>query len=152
MKIRLVLLGVLFLSVMVSCNSSKSSDHGWLTNLEEAAEYAKDENKKILLVFTGSDWCRPCQYLHKDVFESEKFAKFANKNLVLVEMDFPRKAKNKISPEQSKYNNELKRKYKVKGFPTVVIMDNNLKEINRWVGYSPTPLHKTISKYKEAIK
>ena len=37
----------------------------WLTDLAKAQEKAKSEKKMVFVDFTGSDWCPPCQALHK---------------------------------------------------------------------------------------
>ena len=62
----------------------------WLTDLDEAKKVATKENKKLLVDFTGSDWCGYCIKLHKEVFDTPEFEKFA-KDYVLVELDFPRR-------------------------------------------------------------
>ena len=62
----------------------------WLTDLPKAQAKAKAENKLIMLDFTGSDWCGWCIKLNKEVFSKPDFAEFARKNLVAVEVDFPR--------------------------------------------------------------
>jgi thiol-disulfide isomerase/thioredoxin len=62
---------------------------GWLDDLEKAKTQAKAENKKILLDFTGSDWCGWCKKLDKEVFSQQAWKEYAAKHLVLVEVDFP---------------------------------------------------------------
>ncbi len=153
-KIKFLILSVVILFT-ASCNTNKTetkNEHGWITNLEEGFKIAKKNNKHVFALFTGSDWCPPCKKLHHDILENEKFEKFANKNLVLVMLDFPRKRENKLSPEQTNYNQNLSRKYHVRGFPSVIMFDNNGKEINRWVGYRSTDIQSMIDKYKEALK
>jgi thioredoxin-related protein len=71
--------------------------------------------------------------LESQVFGSSKFADFAEKNLVLVEVDFP--TKKKQSKELKKANNELKERFNVGGFPTVVLLDADGKKIGEEVGY-----------------
>jgi len=62
----------------------------WLTDLPQAQAQAKVENKTVLLDFTGSDWCPWCIRLKNEVFSQPEFIAYANKNTVLVEVDFPR--------------------------------------------------------------
>lgn len=61
----------------------------WETDIESAKHKAQDEHKFILLNFSGSDWCGPCIRMHKEIFESEEFKNYADRNLVLVNADFP---------------------------------------------------------------
>ena len=60
------------------------------TDYAKALETAKAQNKRVLLDFTGSDWCGPCIELNKRVFSSREFRAYADKNLVFVEVDYPR--------------------------------------------------------------
>src|SRR6476661_3488792 len=75
----------------------------WETDYAKALQLAKTQNKRVLLDFTGSDWCPPCIALRKRVFSNAEFAAYAQKNLILVELDFPRK---KEQSEQLKSQNE----------------------------------------------
>src|SRR6267143_1283019 len=106
----------------------------WMTDLAKAQEKAKAENKLVLVDFTGSDWCPPCKALHKNVFSSAEFEEFAKKNLVLVEVDFPRKKEQ--SEQVKKTNRELAKKHEIDGYPTVIIFDSNGKQLDKKVGYS----------------
>ena len=106
----------------------------WLTDLDEAKKVATKENKKLLVDFTGSDWCGYCIKLHKEVFDTPEFEKFA-KDYVLVELDFP-KRKEQPAAEKTK-NQAAQKKYGVNGFPTVLILSVGGKVLNRAEGYSP---------------
>lgn len=106
----------------------------WLTDLDEAKKVATKENKKLLVDFTGSDWCGYCIMLHKEVFATEPFENFA-KDYVLVELDFPRK-KAQPAAEKSK-NQAAAKKFGVNGYPTVIILSAAGKELNRQSGYGP---------------
>ncbi len=146
-KLLIIVLGIFVIS---SCNvNNKSADHSWITDMEEGFKIAKKENKAVFALFTGSDWCPPCKKLHHEVLESQEFLNLAKDNLVLIMFDFPRM--HKLDPAQSKYNNEQKSKYHIRGFPTVVMLDKNGNELNRWVGYRTTELVNTLSKYKAAL-
>ena len=100
----------------------------WGTNIEEAKKHAAEQNKHILLVFSGSDWCGPCITLDKNIWQSEEFKKDAKKNWILVKADFPKKKANQLSPELTESNNKLAEKYNKDGnFPFVVVIDKTGK-------------------------
>ena len=120
---------------MVLLGTSLYADEGWLTNIEKAQEQAKSEKKVVLLEFTGSDWCPPCKALKKTVFDTDKFKAYAKKNLVLVKLDFPRD-KSKITKEQSAYNGAQAKKFGVRGYPTVILLDVDGKELTKKVGFN----------------
>ena len=94
---------------------------GWLTDFEAAKAQAKEENKPILVDFTGSDWCGWCIKLNKEVFSKSSFKDYAKENLVRLELDYPRKKE--LSKELKKQNAELRKKYEVRGYPTILLID-----------------------------
>ncbi len=106
----------------------------WLTDFDKAKAQAKELNRPILVDFSGSDWCGWCIKLDKEVFSKQEFKDYAKENLVLLLLDFPRK---KALPEaEKKANDGLSTKYKVRGFPTVLLLDAEGKELAR-TGYMP---------------
>jgi thioredoxin-related protein len=115
--------------------SSVAAAADWSTDYAKALETAKAQNKRVLLDFTGSDWCGPCIQFKKQVFSRPAFAAYAEKNLVLVEVDYPQRKKQ--SPELVKQNERLSKQYGIetKGFPTVVLLDPNGKILRELTGY-----------------
>jgi protein disulfide-isomerase len=112
-----------------------AADSAWLTDLPQAQAQAKTENKIVLMDFTGSDWCGWCMKFKKEVLDTKPFQDYAAKNVVLVELDFPHQKEQ--SDDLKKANAALKAKYKITGFPTFVVLDQQGKEIGRQVGYKP---------------
>ncbi len=71
----------------------------------------------LCFFFTGSDWCGWCIRLQKEVLKTPEFAKWAKENVVLVELDYPRKQYQ--SEEIRRQNAELQQAFGVQGYPTV---------------------------------
>jgi thioredoxin-related protein len=118
----------------------------WLTNFDEARTEATQSHKNILINFSGSDWCIPCIRMHKEIFESDAFAKFSPDNLVLVNADFPRLKKNQLSNGQVKQNESLADQYNPKGrFPFTVLVDDNGKVLKQWDGMPNESAEKFVS-------
>lgn len=110
---------------------------------------AKSEHKKVLLYFSGSDWCAPCIKFKKFIVNAEEFQNFAASNLVLYNADFPRLSKNKLAKEVEKENDALAEKYNPKGlFPLILLLDSDGKILKKWEGY-PT---ETVPKFIEKLK
>jgi len=108
----------------------------WFTDFNKAKTEAATSEKYILINFSGSDWCGPCIRLHKEIFDSETFMNYAQKNLVLVNADFPRLRKNQLTKEQQKKNDELADQYNPQGhFPYTVLVDVKGKVVKTWDGY-----------------
>lgn len=102
-------------------DSYKAENEGWLVNLDEAYAISKKENKPILANFTGSDWCGWCKRLTASVFVHDEFKKWADENVVLLELDFPRR---KSLPSDIKEQNRgLQQAFKVRGYPTIWLFD-----------------------------
>jgi len=106
----------------------------WSTDLPKALEQAKAEKKSVLMDFTGSDWCPPCKALHKNVLVSKEFEDYAEKNLVLVMLDFPNSKPQ--SDELKKANAALAEKYAIEGYPTLILLNADGKQLKKDVGYS----------------
>jgi thioredoxin-related protein len=105
------------------------------TNLTEALTKAKQENKHVFINFSGSDWCKSCIILKNTILNTADFKEFANKNLVVLNVDFPRSKKNQLSELQIKANEELAEKYNSKGqFPTIVLLNGEGKIVGK-TGY-----------------
>ena len=113
-------------SALVSTAFSKELE-GWSTDLDKAFAQAKKEKKAVLVEFTGSDWCPPCIAMRKNVFSKKEFVDAASKKFILVELDFPNG-----DPELKKKNDPFAEKYKIEGFPTVILFDSEGKEYNRF--------------------
>jgi len=88
----------------------------WLIDYEKALRKAKEENRHVLVDFTGSDWCGWCIRLNKEVFSTKEFKEFASGHLVCVKIDFPKKKK--LPREVAERNDRLQRKFGVRGYPT----------------------------------
>ena len=106
----------------------------WLTDVPKAQAQAKAEHKLVMLDFTGSDWCGWCIKLHREVFSKPEFAEYAKKNLVLVEVDFPRSKKQ--SQELKNANQALQKKYEIQGYPTIIVLNGEGKKVGE-LGYQP---------------
>ena len=107
----------------------------WMTKFPDAKKKAKEENKRVLILFTGSDWCPMCKLWDKEVFENSDFLTYAKTNLVLVMADFPEKRP--LPRAQQRANDSLRDKYDPKEFPEAVLLDSNAKKVIGRLRYEP---------------
>lgn len=139
----------LFAIVLLTTNSFAQN---WTTNIEEAKATAAKENKNILLVFSGSDWCAPCIKLDKNVWQSTEFKTYADGKFVLLRADFPKKKANVLPEALKNANLALAEKYNKEGFfPLVVVLDANGKVVAR-KGYENQTAEKYITELQALIK
>ena len=133
---------------LFGCVMGTACAEDWGQDFDKALKTAKESGKPLLVDFSGSDWCGWCMKLEEEVFSKDEFKTFAKKELVCVVVDFPKKKEQ--SAEVKKKNKELMDKYKVEGFPTVLILDAGGNEIAR-TGYQPGGPAAYIKHLKELI-
>lgn len=107
----------------------------WREDFLEAMRVAQKENRPVLLNFTGSDWCPPCLWWNKQIFQTEEFAEYATANLILLEVDFPRDRKQ--SAEVVQQNQVLSSLFGVEDFPTLIVLSPDGEELQRISGVLP---------------
>ena len=131
LRVKNLLLAVLLAFGLLSpaCLRAESA---WTTDYKQAQQQAKANHKLVLLEFTGSDWCGFCFQLDRAILSQQQFKDYANKNLVLVEIDFPRRKAQSV--ETIRQNEELQRRYQVQGFPTLVVLNGEGKTVWRYDG------------------
>ena len=110
-----------------SSNQTTPSKSGWITSYEQGQEEAKANNKLVLLDFTGSDWCGWCILLDREVFSKPEFKEYASKNLVLVEVDFPKMKP--MSDAMRMQNFRLAQRYQIQGFPTIIVLNGDGQKV-----------------------
>lgn len=141
-----IMLSVLLLTVAIGYSQE------WKTNFEVTKTEATSQNKNILLVFSGSDWCGPCIKLDRDIWKSVEFMEFAKNNLILERADFPKKKQNQLTPEIKELNQSLAEKYNKDGmFPLVVVLDKNGKVLGK-TGYKNVSPTEYIALLKSFLK
>jgi thioredoxin-related protein len=124
MKKILLIISILFSSLIFSQN--------WKLDFEDAKKLAIEENKNIIIVFSGSDWCAPCIKLDRNIWQSEAFKKEATEKWIIVKADFPRKKANQLEDIQKAKNRKLAEKYNMEGsFPLVVVVDKSGKVLSK---------------------
>lgn len=151
---------ILCLSALQSCSQSPttttapeqpkppvyaSTKEGWLVDLDEAYAISVKEKKPILANFTGSDWCGWCKRLDADVFTKPEFKEWAKKNVVLLELDFPRRFQ--IPQKNQQQNAAMQQALGITGYPTIWLINmtkdpvTNKYQLNKLgkTGYTPTP-------------
>ncbi len=143
---------LLFLVAATALISTASvrAELSWLTDYQQAQQQAKANHKLLLLDFTGSDWCGWCIRLRREVFSKPEFQEYANKNLVLMEVDFPR------GKEQTRdvrlQNQNLAQQHNIEGFPTIIVLNSDGKKVGE-LGYmegGPTAFISELEKLRKS--
>ena len=142
-----VLLGFLFLVCCFQVNA-QSEQLEWFTNIELAKEYAEANNKNILMVFSGSDWCKPCIQFKKEILEASDFQNWGSDKLVVLYLDFPARKKNKLSKEATQHNEALADRFNKSGlFPNIFLIDTDEKILS-----NPKFKNQSIEEFTKGLK
>ncbi len=128
-KLLLSLLAALF-ALTVSAGDVPS---GWTTDINAALARAKRENKRVLILFTGSDWCGFCIKLKDDVLSKSAFKNLARENFILVYFDFPHR--NPPDAAQMRIQRQWQSRFGVRGYPTTVIVDGEGNKVGEIGGF-----------------
>ena len=118
---------IIVLFLVIGSKSVHAQDIYWETDFKKAIETSEKTKKPLMMFFTGSDWCGWCIRLQKEVFKTAEFATWAKNNVVLVELDYPRR-----TPQEEKIkmqNSEMQQLFQVAGYPTVWFV--NPSEVNK---------------------
>lgn len=112
---------------------SARADREWQNDYKKARQEAKANNKLLLLNFTGSDWCGYCIVFDREVLSKQQFKDYASKNLVLLEVDFPRRKEQSVDTRRQ--NQELAQQFQIDGFPTIVVLNGDGRILWQYEGY-----------------
>jgi len=126
----------------------RGPEDGWYVNAEDAKEAAEAARRPVLLLFTGSDWCGYCIRLENNVLSTSAWDSFAEENLVLLKVDFPRR-KN-LSKRQLQENRALQSTYGIRGYPTLVLTDADGTKLTQF-GYGGESPKDFIEKVRRAF-
>lgn len=128
----IAVLCLMFSAFVGKTEAATTSKLNWMTNFDEAQNLAKKEKKPLLLFFTGSDWCGWCHKLENEALLTNEFYDAAGDKFIFVMVDFP--LKTPLDAKTTAQNKELQKKYGVQGFPSVILLDENLQKIGQ-TGY-----------------
>lgn len=145
MKTRWILLVVILTWVLVSMAQTRT----WTQDYDQALAEAKKTGKVLLIAFSGSDWCPWCMKLDNEVFQKPAFRAYAEKHLVLMLADFPKKKS--LPPAIQEQNMQLAKRFEIEGFPTVVLL-NPKGELIAKTGYRPGGAKAYVEHLKEILK
>ena len=100
---------------------AQAGTEDWTNSFVEARAEASSEQKDLLLLFTGSDWCPPCMALEEQVLDQSSFNEPMAGGFVPVLLDFPRSKPQEDATRRQ--NSSLQSRYQIQGYPTMLLTD-----------------------------
>ncbi len=91
--------------------------------LKEAKSMATD-SEKLIFIDCYTDWCGPCKRMAATSFKDEEVGKVFNQKFINL----------KIEMEKNPEGNELARRYQVRAYPTLLVIDANGNLIKKVIG------------------
>ena len=143
-KVLFLLLTVFSISCGLVSNNNEPTQL-WITDADDAIVLSKETGKPIFAFFTGKEWCSWCKKLERQILSTDAFMTYAKENLILLELDFPRGKRNLPQTQIT-----LARKFRIQGYPTVIIMDAETNLLGQ-TGYENTTPQKYVEKVKSMI-
>lgn len=121
--------------IQANAPATKPSTISWQTNYEKAVQLSKSESKPLVLFFTGSDWCGWCNKLDDEAFETSDFVEAAGSKFIFLKLDFPLYSSQDAAIKAQ--NKELQKKFDVRSYPTVIVVDPKQNQQIGVTGYRP---------------
>ncbi len=118
-----------------NATTNKGNDLIPWTNIQDGAEQALNENKK-LYVYVYTDWCSWCKRMEEETFADESVANYMNDKYVPVSLDAE-------SQKQVRFNGQRMSEQDVastlgaEGFPTHVFLTSDGEPVTIAPGYLP---------------
>lgn len=137
-----------FIAIGLICNAQEEKIH-WVS-IEEAQKLSEENPKKIMIdVYT--DWCGPCKMMMRSTFKDPKVIAFVNENYYAVKFngqgpeDAVFKGRTFSNPRFDIQKGTRTRNSQhqftaflgIRGYPTIVFLDENLNKLHKAVGYKP---------------
>lgn len=119
----------------------------WQHDFDKALDLSRKSRKPVFVFFTGSDWCGWCIKLDREILSKRDMVRFLNDNFILYKADFPKR--NQPPRHVMAKNQHLMKRYGVRGYPTIVIVDGNGKSLGM-TGYmrgGPDAMKRELGKY-----
>ncbi|MBX3228532.1 MAG: thioredoxin family protein [Labilithrix sp.] len=108
----------------------------WLTSEQAALAKANAESKPVVIDF-GAAWCKACKELERETFPDQAVRAEARRYIAL-RVD--------ATDDEDDEIIRLRKKYDVKGLPTVIFLDKSGKEVTRFTDFVKP------DKFAEALK
>ncbi len=122
----------------------------WHTDIAVAKAAAAARGTKLMLLFTGSDWCPPCKAQKAEIFDQPDFAAWAASRIEAVYLDFPTPAK-ALPAAQAAHNRALATSYEVQSYPTVIFATADGTRIGQLRGHGRGTALLTWTRQAEGI-
>ena len=121
----------------------------WLTDFAEAKREALSSKRRILALFTGSDWCPACMEFENQVAHHPDFLATTQTSFVLLKLDYPQARIQ--SPETRAQNSELRKRFGIASYPTLLILSAEGEKLQKVENTKPRQASDVTDFYVQAV-
>lgn len=122
LAIAIITMGLMGLSFMTVPSNGPEGIKFLDISFEEALKKAKKE-KKLVFVDAYAVWCGPCKWMEANTFQEKEVGDAFNKKFINLKIDMEKGA-----------GPELARKYNVRAYPTLLLIDGDGNVVKRILG------------------
>ena len=118
---KLLLFGFFLTSCMLG---AVPAPDGWTTDIGEARSRAQKENRPVLVLFSGTDWCPPCKELRKNLLDTRDFRKLLDEKAVALYVHVPRRADDGFRKTMADFSF-----VRLQSVPTILVTDPGITRV-----------------------
>lgn len=112
--------------------ANESNSITWVS-IEEAQKLMKKEPRKVFIdVYTT--WCSPCKLMDRTTFKDEKVREYVKDKYYAVKLNAESTRLTKFKGQEIT-ERELANSFQVEGYPTILLMDEDLQSLHTKLGY-----------------
>ena len=115
-------------------NSVADSEIQWVT-LNDLQELNQKEPRKVFIDIYAT-WCGPCKLMDKKTFSDPSIVQYVNDNYYAVKLNGEGKKQVNIFG-RTKTEAELAYSFQIRGYPSIVFMDESMQPYEPVAGYIP---------------
>jgi thiol-disulfide isomerase/thioredoxin len=108
---------------------AKTANDPWLLDFEAAKAEAARDKKRILILFTGTDWCGPCQEFQAQVAQNPQFLQTFSPSFVFLKINWLRNTPQ--PPAEAAQAARLRQQYGIASFPSLLVLAADGTQLTR---------------------
>jgi thiol-disulfide isomerase/thioredoxin len=116
----------LLFAVLLLSAVSFAGEVAWVKNYDDALKQAGEQKKFVVLDMSAS-WCGFCRKMAREVYPAQEFVDYSRSHVFV-----------RLFVDTDPQGEQLAEKFGVRGFPTILVLDAQGKEVGRVVGARPS--------------
>ncbi len=116
----------LVFAILVMSTLSFAGEVTWVKDYNDALKQAGEQKKSVVLDMSAS-WCGFCRRMAREVYPAQEFVDYSRNHVFI-----------RLFADTDPQGEQLSRKFGIEGFPTILVLNPQGKELGRVVGFRPS--------------